>query len=102
VPYSRIELQRERGHHVDRLRAYDVLIDGAHVGRLRPGETADYVVHAGRHVIRVRAKRRESVPLTIDAAPRGLVALTCRPTDDPLTVLSVEKRFRITLLSAET
>jgi hypothetical protein len=45
---SLLKIDRDSGY-ADRLRAYQVMIDGAAVGEIRDGEAKEFPVSAGRH-----------------------------------------------------
>jgi hypothetical protein len=76
-----IRLYRWEGFYRDSLRAYRVRIDGNRVGKIAEGETRDFYVPAGEHVVRLTLDRfwtSREVMLQIRAGE--LAEFTCRPS----------------------
>ena len=57
--------------------AYDVLVDGKHVGSIELHETTDFPVDAGRHTLQIREGRNSSRTETFDVAEDRSVAYRC-------------------------
>jgi hypothetical protein len=95
---AQIEVQREDGHHVDRRRAYKVLIDGAVVGQVGVGETACYPVAAGKHEVELRVDWVGSEIRTVDLKPNGIARFVCSPrVSGPRSDVGVARLMRYTV-----
>jgi len=64
----------------DRLRAYNVVLDGAAVGAVRDGDVIHCPTPAGDHVIRITIDWSGSLPLTFSLAAGETVAFECEPS----------------------
>jgi hypothetical protein len=74
-----IKVRREGGHHVDHRRDYKVVIDGAEVGMLRPGESDTYSVTAGKHDLELKIDWAGSGRRCLDLQPGEIAEFTCSP-----------------------
>jgi hypothetical protein len=74
-----ISITRERGYIFDRLRPYNIFVDGSHVVRIREGETTQITVPPGVHTVTVKLDWCHSRPFTINAATGKSTALWCWP-----------------------
>jgi hypothetical protein len=64
----------------DRLRSYDVLVDGRRMGRVRRGQSATLIVDPGRHQIEVKIDWKKSAAVFLNAQPGETLYLECGPT----------------------
>lgn len=79
APLPLIRISRASGHYRDALRAYQVDIDGARVGKLMPGQTRDFPVLPGEHGVRLTVDWCSS-PLQIVRLGEGQwTHFVCRP-----------------------
>jgi hypothetical protein len=83
---STVELNRA-SKFTDRIRSYQVFVDGEEVGKIKNGEHATFSVAPGRHEVKLKIDWTESPPVTIDASPGGSVRLTCSPRANPFTAM---------------
>lgn len=70
--------------YVDNLRAYNVFIDGAFVGRIRQGTTRTYNVQPGYHTVILRVDWLRSPNITVDCAADDVVRLICSGQPNPV------------------
>jgi hypothetical protein len=63
-PNAIIRINRQAAYWRDTLRAYKVVVDGEEVGRIRDGETLDFVVPPGSHRLRLKIDWTGSKELT--------------------------------------
>jgi hypothetical protein len=61
----------------DRLRRYDVLVDGDRVGKLRRGESAVFAVRPGRHRFQLKIDRSGSPEVEVDVLSGTTVWFKC-------------------------
>ncbi len=80
---SVITLSRMPGGWRDRLRRYQVIIDGEQVAMIRRGERLDLPVTPGRHTVYLQISWARSPRLEVDVAPGEVIALECAPTNVP-------------------
>jgi hypothetical protein len=85
--YARSEYQAEPGlancllriirlsNYSERVRSYDILINGALIGTIARNRVVEFRVPAGTHVIEMRSGRVGSVPLVIEATPDRIVEI---------------------------
>lgn len=57
--------------------AYDVLLDGEHVGSIDMNDTFETSVEPGRHTVQIRNGRNSSGTETFDAVDGDIVAFRC-------------------------
>jgi hypothetical protein len=69
----------------DRPRAYKVLVDGAVVGKIRNGESADFSVPPGHHEIRLKMDWTGSQVFSLDAEPGEVAHFECEPAGSSMT-----------------
>jgi hypothetical protein len=72
---------------MDRIRKYQILVDGTELGTIKNGETVSLPIQPGRHEVKLKIDWAYSPPLEIDAPPGGTVKLRARPKANPLTAL---------------
>jgi hypothetical protein len=80
---SVIALSRAPGGWRDRLRRYQVVLDGEQVAAIKRGERIDLPVSPGTHSIFLKIDWARSPRLQLDIAPGQVVTLECAPTDSP-------------------
>lgn len=80
---SVIALFRVQGGWRDRLRRYQVMIDGQQVAMIKHGQRIDVPVTPGRHTVFLQISWARSPRLEVDLDPGQTVALECAPTDVP-------------------
>lgn len=78
-----IALSRVPGGWRDRLRRYQVIIDGEPVASIKRGERLDLDVTAGQHTVFLRISWARSPRLEVDVAPGEVVSLECAPGNVP-------------------
>jgi len=69
----------------DRFRSYRVLVDGAAVGTIRNGQTADFSVPAGEHDVRLKLDWTGSKPSNFDVGVGEVAHFECKPAGSSLT-----------------
>lgn len=77
---GRLIIERPGGKYRDSLRAYEVRVDGASVGEVRPGSRVDLSVSAGGHQVSAHIDWTGSDPLPVDVSPDETVHLRVEPT----------------------
>jgi len=75
---GRIEIYRDDGHYQDRLRSYDLFVDGEPVGSLRRGQTFDVPVLAGTHLVEAKISSYRS-ELSIEVEDGETRRVRCWP-----------------------
>ena len=76
---AQVRVRRPEGGLRDRLRSYRVLVDGEHVGRLRPGGAVTAAVAPGRHVVQVRIDWTGSPEVAVEVGAGSTVSLVATP-----------------------
>lgn len=71
-----LSVSRERSIS-NALRRFTVLIDDRAVDKIKAGETKDYALSSGQHVVRVAIDLYKSKPLTLNLKPGETVNLSC-------------------------
>lgn len=84
---SSIEISRPAGGYTDRARAYQVLVDGREVGKLRDGQRITVDVPPGRHEVFARIDWCLSPTVVLELAAGEKACLVCRPNASPMTAL---------------
>jgi hypothetical protein len=74
-----IRVTRNAEGYRDRFRKYKVLVDGAKVGVLKPGETVETAVPTGEHRVRIAIDWSGSPEVVVAVAADETVALECEP-----------------------
>jgi hypothetical protein len=82
-----ISIRRRSGHHQDATRSYRVEVDGREVGRLKPGETLEVPVSAGRHSVAARIDWSGSPAVNLDLNDGDRIDLTVKPSANGWTKL---------------
>ena len=80
---STITVFRVPGGWKDRLRRYQVVIDGEQVASIKHGERVDLPVTPGKHTVFMQISWARSPRLELDIAPGQVVTLECAPTSSP-------------------
>lgn len=76
---SEIVLKRPTGYKSDRLRAYQVYIDGQKMGQIKPDETEIFDVPPGRHELRLKIDWGSSETLQVDLGEHDVAKFVCGP-----------------------
>ena len=80
---SLISLSRVQGGWRDRMRRYQVIIDGAQAGQIKRGERLDLPVAPGRHAVWLQISWARSPQLDVDVGLGETVSLECEPGKAP-------------------
>lgn len=75
---AEIQLVRQGGRWVDRLRAYHVRLDGGQIGEVRAGETLHFEVGPGHHEVQLKIDWCWSRKIQLDLDAGSSVQLRCR------------------------
>jgi len=78
-----ITLSRTVSGWRDRLRRYQVIIDGERVATIKRGECLNLPVTPGRHTVHLQISWARSRQLGLDVSPGEVVALECAPGHAP-------------------
>lgn len=76
---AEIVLTRPTGYKTDRLRPYQVFIDGQKVGQIKSGQSATFEVQPGEHELRLKVDWGASEALTVDLGESDEAAFVCGP-----------------------
>jgi hypothetical protein len=76
---SFITLSRVPGGWRDRVRRYQVIIDGERVAMIKRGQRIDLPVTPGRHVVFLQIDWARSPQLDVDVPPGEVISLECAP-----------------------
>jgi hypothetical protein len=82
-----IEVERQQGGYVDRMRAYKVLIDGEERGDVKRGETFSLEVEPGSHGVGIKIDWARSPVVEVECAAGQTVRLVCNPKSNPISAL---------------
>jgi len=74
-----IRVEREAGPWADRMREYEIVIDGSSAGTLGAGQRCEFAVSAGDHEIRARSDWGASVSVRASLSEADELTLVCRP-----------------------
>lgn len=74
-----IELTRPTGYKTDRLRAYQVYIDGQKVGQIKAGATEVFKVPPGQHELRLKIDWGASEKLQVELGDSDRAQFICAP-----------------------
>lgn len=74
-----ITLSRAASGWRDRLRRYQVIVDGERVATIKRGECLDLPVTPGWHTVHLQISWARSPQLGLDVPPGEVVALECAP-----------------------
>jgi hypothetical protein len=80
---SAIVLSRVPGGWRDRLRRYQVMIDGEQVAAIKHGQRVELPVTPGRHTVYLKISWAGSPKLEVDVGPGEAVSLECSPAGVP-------------------
>jgi hypothetical protein len=75
-----VDIRRSDARWRGRWRAYKVFIDGEEVGRLRRGETAQFDVGPGEHMVQVGVDWNRSTQLAVSGDGDAVMRFRCGPT----------------------
>jgi hypothetical protein len=86
VAVASLQIRRRAAGDVDRLRTYEVWVDGSHAGGLLPAQALQIGLSPGRHVVHLQIDwcRSRRIPFVI--APGQTLALVCAPAANRVTV----------------
>jgi hypothetical protein len=76
---AEIKLTRPDGYKTDRLRAYQIYIDGQRVEKVKPGETKIFTVPPGRHELRLKQDWAASEKQQVDLGNDDRAEFVCAP-----------------------
>jgi hypothetical protein len=76
---AELELSRATGYKTDRLRAYQIYIDGQKVSKLKPGETDTFTLSPGRHKLQLKQDWTTSEKLQVDLGDNDRAQFVCAP-----------------------
>lgn len=94
-----VRVKRNTALWRDKLRSYKVVVDGAVIGKIRDGESADFNVNAGAHQVRIKIDWSGSRALSFDVQSNQVVFFECQPNGPAMkavfdVVSSLRKRGR--------
>jgi hypothetical protein len=72
-----LEIRRDSGY-ADRIRAYDVVVDGSKIGEVRNGEIKRFPISAGDHELRLRIDWCGSKPIVFAISEEALIAFEAK------------------------
>jgi hypothetical protein len=72
---------RPRGSWTDRVRAYQIVVDGAVKGSLRAGAEMSLALPPGAHTVQARSGRTASPDVPVHLGPGATVRLCAEPGD---------------------
>lgn len=76
---AKIVLTRPTGYKTDRLRPYQIYIDGQKVGHIKPGQAEAFEVPAGQHELRLKVDWGASEALKVDLGENDEEKFVCGP-----------------------
>ena len=79
VATSLIRITRAPGGWRDLLRAYSILLDGRHVGRIRRGQTKEVAVEPGEHSVQLKCDWCGSQRRVVRLGAAETAEFSCRP-----------------------
>jgi hypothetical protein len=82
-----IHVHRRDAGYQDRLRAYQVMLDGEEVGRVKRGESVTVDAAPGAHRLQLKIDWCLSKPIELQVAPGQDAYFECWPNSKPFTVL---------------
>lgn len=83
---SRIDISRATAWQ-DKLRRYQILVDGEPAGTIAEGAQVSLPVTPGRHQVQLKIDWCSSPELNVDVPPGGVVQLDCGPSAHPVLAL---------------
>jgi hypothetical protein len=87
---AEIILTRPDGFKTDRLRAYQVYVDGSRLGKIRAGETERFQLSPGLHKLQLKEDWASSEKLQVDLGADDRAQFICAPrvTENDVSVMS--------------
>lgn len=76
---AELELLRPAGYKTDRLRAYQIYIDGQKIGKIKPGETEVFTLSPGQHELQLKQDWAASEKLKVDLDDSDRAQFVCAP-----------------------
>ena len=87
VSEAMIRLTRKAVGLRDRARSYKVELNGEVIGKIRSGESADFIVEPGHHRLRIKADWTGSQILSFDIQKGEVVCFECQPNGHSIAAL---------------
>jgi len=84
---ARIRLERAKGGYTDRLRAYQVMVDGTLAGQVRRGQTLVLETAPGTHHVQLTIDWPKSQPVQVELQPGQEARLRCWPKANAFSAL---------------
>jgi hypothetical protein len=84
---ARIRLERARGGYTDRLRAYQVMLDGTLAGQVKRGQTLVLETEPGTHHVQLTIDWAKSQLVQVELQPGQEVRLRCWPKANAVSAL---------------
>ena len=82
-----LNLTRSGDFRRDRLRSYQVIIDGERLGKIGSGENREFPISPGRHRLRLKVDWAVSKTIEFDVNETGRVSFACQPNGNSFTIL---------------
>lgn len=76
---AKIVLTRPTGYKTDRLRPYQIYVDGQRVGHIKPGEAEAFEVSPGKHDLRLKVDWGASETLQVELGENDEARFVCGP-----------------------
>jgi len=73
-------VERESGHWADRLREYEIVVDGSVAGSVGAGQRGEFAVSAGEHEVHAKSDWGSSLPVRASLSAADELTLVCRPS----------------------
>jgi hypothetical protein len=75
-----LTIHRLGGRYRDAARAYKVLVDGQETGKIKSGNSENYALAPGNHVVRMKVDWCRSQDVEVTVPEGGAVELRCKPS----------------------
>jgi len=89
----RVGVERSRKGYADRLRAYEVILDGTRVGRVKRGETLLFDTTAGAHELYLKIDWCRSKTVMLDLKDGEELCLRCWPASKAFWITVGRSRY---------
>jgi hypothetical protein len=77
---AQLRVERAPKGYPDRLRAYNIILDGRKVGPVKSGEAIDIAMEPGTHAAMLKIDWCSSPAVAFSATPGEIVTFACRPS----------------------